>query len=226
LRDAGSPRYTSPASQRALTGAATAFVVVFALCQSPASNLGRDQAEGPSFPTGPPTTPPSLPSCGWLRPTPSSSCASTRLAAATTASPAVEWRPIRPVRAEPPRETIRITTGMATTTINRAKAQRGIGPRPPAKSVAGVWADHAWDRAAPRQPSRRQVVIWIALFQQVRAEGPKDQRRWCGCECRRRHPQRGTCDRASGMGLRATPQKTQQISHGNRTFRPYGMTIR
>jgi hypothetical protein len=124
LSDAGPPRYTSPASQRALTGAATAFVVMFALCQSPARNLGRDQAQGPSFPTGPPTTPPSLPSCGWLRPTPSSSCASTRLAAATPGSPAVEWRPIRPVRAEPTRETIRITTSMGTTTINPAKAQR------------------------------------------------------------------------------------------------------
>jgi hypothetical protein len=45
--------------------------------------------------------------------------ASARLAAATTASPGVECRPTRPVRADPPEETIRTTTG--TTTINPAK---------------------------------------------------------------------------------------------------------
>jgi len=123
--------HTSPDRQMELTGARTAFVVVFALCQSPVRSLGRDQAPGPSFPTGPPTTPPSLPSCGWLRPTPSSSCATTRLAAATTASPAVECRPTRPVRADPPRKTIRTTTTTGTTTINPAEGlatERSLSP--------------------------------------------------------------------------------------------------
>jgi hypothetical protein len=83
------------------------------------SNLGRDQAKGPSFLTGRLTTLPSLPSCEWLRPTRSSSCASARVAAGTTASPVVECRPTRPVRADPPKETIPTTTG--TTTINPAK---------------------------------------------------------------------------------------------------------
>ena len=103
-----------------LTGAATAFVVLLALCQSPVRNLGRDQVQGPCCPTGSPTTPPSLPSCGWLRPTPSSSCASVRRAAATTASLAVECRPTRPVRADPPPKTIRTITATGTTTITQA----------------------------------------------------------------------------------------------------------
>ena len=51
-----------------------------------------------------------IPSCGWLRLTPSSSCASVRRAAATTGSLAVECRPTRPVRADLPRKTIRTTT--------------------------------------------------------------------------------------------------------------------
>jgi hypothetical protein len=128
VSDAGSPRHSSPASQRGLTGAATAFVVVFALCQSPVRNLGRTQAQAPSCPTGPPTTPSSPPSCGWLRPTPSSSCASARLAAATTASPGVECRPIRPVRADPPAEIIHTTTTTGTTTINPAKGRAWWSP--------------------------------------------------------------------------------------------------
>jgi len=106
--------------RRGLTGAATAFVVRLALCQSPVRNLGRDQVQGPCCPTGSPTTPPSPPSCGWLRRTPSSSCASTRRAAATTASLAVECRPTRPVRADPPPKTIRTTTATGTTTITPA----------------------------------------------------------------------------------------------------------
>ena len=112
-------RHADPASQRGLTGAATAFVVLLALCQSPVRNLGRDQVQGPCCPTGSPTTPPSLSSCGWLRPTPSSSCASVRRAAATTASPAVECRPTRPVRADPPPKTIRTITATGTTTITQ-----------------------------------------------------------------------------------------------------------
>lgn len=103
-----------------LTGAATAFVVLLGLCQSPVRNLGRDQVQGPCCPTGSPTTPPSLPSCGWLRPTLSSSCASVRRAAATTASLAVECRPTRPVRADPPPKTIRTITATGTTTITQA----------------------------------------------------------------------------------------------------------
>jgi hypothetical protein len=102
----------------------TAFVVLFVLCQSPVRNLGRDRAQEPSFPTGPATTPPSLSSCGWLCQTPSSSCATTRLAAATTASLAVECRPIRPVRAATPRTTIRTTTTTGTTTTILAKRRR------------------------------------------------------------------------------------------------------
>ena len=101
-----------------LTGAATAFVVPLALCQSLLRNLGRDQVQGPRCPTGSPMTPPSRSSCGWRRRTPSSSCASARRAAATTASLAVEGRPTRPVRADPPPKTIRTTT--ATTTITPA----------------------------------------------------------------------------------------------------------
>jgi len=114
------PWHTSLASQRGLTGAAAAFVVLLALCQSPVRNLGRGQVQGPCCPTGSPTTPPSLPSCGWLRPTPSSSCASVRRAAATTGSLAVECRPTRPVRADPPPKTIRTTTAAGTTTITPA----------------------------------------------------------------------------------------------------------
>jgi hypothetical protein len=116
---------------RSLTGAATAFAVMSALWQSPVRNLGREQAQGPSFPTGPPTTPPSLPSCGWLHPTPSSNCATARLAAATTASPDVECRPTRPVRADPPPKTIGTTTITGTPTINPAeKASDGSGSGP------------------------------------------------------------------------------------------------
>jgi hypothetical protein len=118
-----------------LTGAATAFVVLLALCQSPVRNLGRDQVQGPCCLTGSPTTPPSLPSCGWLRPTPSSSCASVRRAAATTASLAVECRPTRPVRADPPPKTIRTATVTGTTTIipaAKGSDQQGCGDGSPA----------------------------------------------------------------------------------------------
>jgi hypothetical protein len=104
-----------------VTGATTALAVMCALCQSPLRNPGPTQAQGPSFPTGPPTTPPLLPSCGWLRPTRSSNCAAARLAAVITASPAVECRPTRPVRADPPLKTIRTTTTTGTTTINPAE---------------------------------------------------------------------------------------------------------
>jgi hypothetical protein len=116
--------------RRSRTGAATTFAVMFVLCQSPVRSPARDQALGPSFPTGPPTTPPSPPSCGWLCPTSPSSCATSRLAAATTASPAVECRPIRPVRADPPRQTILTTTTTGattttgTTTTNPAEGHR------------------------------------------------------------------------------------------------------
>ena len=82
------------------------------LCQSQVRNLGRSRVRGPSYQTGRRTTPHSSRSCGWPRPTLSPSSVTSRLAAATTASPAVESRPIRPVRAVPIPESIRIT--MAT----------------------------------------------------------------------------------------------------------------
>ena len=128
--------------RRGLTGVATAFVVPLALCQSPVRNLGRGQVQGPCCPTGSPTTPPSLPSCGWLRPTPSSSCASARRAAATTASLAVECRLTRPVRADPPPRTIRTTTATGTTTITPAAKgpnQPGICRRLPGRRVAWLF---------------------------------------------------------------------------------------
>jgi hypothetical protein len=106
--------------RRSFTGAWTAFAVMLALCQSLSRNPGRIQAQAPCFPTGPPATPHSLPSCEWLRPTPWSSCVSGRVAAATTASPAVECRPIRPVRAGPPQMIILITTTTGTAPINPA----------------------------------------------------------------------------------------------------------
>ena len=94
-----------------LAGVRAGFVVLFTVCQSTVRSPGRSQARGLSCPTGAPTTLRSRPSCVWLRPTPSSSCASASLAAATPASPAVEGRPTRPVRADPPPRTIRTTTG-------------------------------------------------------------------------------------------------------------------
>src|SRR5271170_2463029 len=54
----------------------TGFVVLFTVCQSTVRNPGRNQARGLCCPTGAPTTLRSRPSCVWLRPTPSSSCAS------------------------------------------------------------------------------------------------------------------------------------------------------
>ena len=145
------PWHTSRASQRGQTGAAAAFVVLLALCQSPVRNLGRDQVQGPCCPTGSPTTPPSLPSCGWLRPTPSSSCASVRRAAATTGSPAVECRPTRPVRADPPPKTIRTTTA----TITPAAKDRSTRDASMTPGSARVAADSA---AAPRCPHRRRQL--------------------------------------------------------------------
>jgi hypothetical protein len=121
----------------------TAPAVSSVLCQSLTSNPSRGQGPGPSRPTGPPTRPRSPQSCGWPCPTPWSSCAPTRAAAATTASPAVECRPIRPVRADPPPMTTLITTTTGTTTINPSKgpAARSQGvPRPqiPAQNAAPV----------------------------------------------------------------------------------------
>src|SRR5262249_15831878 len=91
-------------------------------------NPGQDQ-RGPSCPTGPPTTRPSWRSCGWLRPIPSSSCASARLAAAITASPAVECRPTRPVRAVLPMKTTHTTT--VTITNTPAEEPTAGGPKAP-----------------------------------------------------------------------------------------------
>ena len=157
-------------SRRGLTGAATAFVVPLALCQSLVRNLGRDQVQGPRCPTGSPMTPPSRSSCGWRRRTPSSSCASARRAAATTASLAVEGRPTGPVRADPPPKTIRTTT--ATTTITPAaqgpdqpgtrrrlpdpkiEPQLGARQQPAAEPSAGVGG-----RARRVLASRVQVCV-------------------------------------------------------------------
>jgi hypothetical protein len=149
-----------------LTGARAALVVMLAVCQSPVRNPGRNQVQGPCSPTGPPTTPPSRPSCGWLPPIPSSSCANARLAAATTASPAVECRPTRPVRADPPPKTIRTTTDTitGTTTNNRLNRQRNptaitAGPSP---GSVPTWTPGTGQRSRAASSRRPQARVRIA----------------------------------------------------------------
>src|ERR1700750_204138 len=66
-------------------------------------------------------TPRSGSSCGWPCPTPWSSCALARVAADTTASPVVEGRPTRPVRADPVQRTIRTVMTTSTTTVTKAE---------------------------------------------------------------------------------------------------------
>jgi hypothetical protein len=92
-----------------------------ALCQSPVPPPNREAVWPACFPTGPPSMRRSRPNCGWLRRTPSSSCATARLAAGTTASPVVECQPILPVGEDLQMGSVLTTTTTATTTINPAK---------------------------------------------------------------------------------------------------------
>lgn len=100
---------------------------------------------------------------GWPRPIPSSSCASARLAAAITGSPAVECRPTRPVRADLPPETIRTTTGAITD--NPAEDPSTGSSMPPVEGL-------------PRRPRAHRHVIAAH-----RAILPMSVRRPSACSC-------------------------------------------
>jgi hypothetical protein len=80
----------------------------------------------------------SPPNCGWLRPTPSSSCATVRPAAVITANPVVQCRPILPVGEDLRMGSILTTKTTGTTTINPTKT-----PAP--------WA---WSSILPPEPLR------------------------------------------------------------------------
>src|SRR5262249_28240783 len=91
------------------------------------------------------------------------SCASARVAAATTASPAVECRPTRPVRADPPPLTILIATTGGTTTINPSERHRAIlaqlarpGVRRWCAAQRGEWA------SAPSPASSLLIASLVA----------------------------------------------------------------
>ena len=156
-----------------LAGVRTGFVVLFTVCQSTVRNPGRNQAGRLSFPTGAPTTLRSRPSCVWLRPTPSSSCASASLAAATPASPAVECRPTCPVRADPPPRTIRTTTGTITGNPGKDEVAQPAGrtvPHVPGRTIQCLAQRRP--HTGRTRPSARTVYQWSA---------PRTARTTCAC---------------------------------------------